>query len=120
MLCNIDSSTINDFAFLNIIKYRSERRDIGLCRSFIKCNITWNEYLATSLAPCNDFKKSFRLFMCLILNKTDSILWIFFIYITCILFIFATLLKNLIFVQQSDRFSPNIWCVPAMQTSNNK
>lgn len=46
-------------AFLNIIKYRSERRDIGLCRIFIKCNITWNEYLATSLAPCNDFKKKF-------------------------------------------------------------
>lgn len=55
MLCYIDSSTINAFAFLNIIKYRSERRDISLCRSFIKCNITWNEYLATSLAPCNDF-----------------------------------------------------------------
>lgn len=54
MLCYVYSSTINDFAFLNIIKYRRERRDNGKCRSFIKCYITWNEYLATSLAPCND------------------------------------------------------------------
>lgn len=98
MLCYIDSFIINDFVFLNIIKYCSERRDIGLCRSFFKCNIIWNEYLVMLLVFCNDFKKSFCLIMCLFLNKIDLILWIFFIYIMCILFIFVMLFKNLIFV----------------------
>lgn len=67
-------------AFLNIMKYSPEWRDIGLCRSIIKCNITWDVNLATSFASCSDFKKKLALIMCTFKQNRFSTLECFFLF----------------------------------------